>query len=60
VCGIPLDGTTSKVKNGRVGESKDHVPDEVKAEFDAIWNEEITAKIGLRSYNDLRKELMVM
>jgi hypothetical protein len=60
VCGIPLDGTTSKVKNGRVGESKDHVPDEVKAEFDAIWNEEITPKIGLRSYDDLRKELMVM
>jgi len=60
VCGIPMDGTTSKVKNGNVGESKHGVPDEVKAEFDAIWIEEITSKIGLRSYDDLRKELAVM
>ena len=60
VCGIPMDGTTSKVKNGNVGESKNGVPDEVKAEFDKIWNEKITSKIGLRSYDDLRKELMIM
>jgi len=60
VCGVPLDGTTSKVKNGKVGESKNSVPDDVKAEFDSIWNEEITAQIGLRSYDDLRKELRAM
>jgi hypothetical protein len=60
ICGIPMDGMTSKVKKGNVGESKDGVPDDVKAEFDKIWNEEITSKIGLRSYEDLRKELMVM
>jgi hypothetical protein len=60
VCGIPMDGTTSKVKNGKVGESKNHVPEEVRAEFDAIWNQQVTPKIGLRSYDDLRKELQVM
>ncbi len=58
-CGVPTDGTTSKVKNGKVGESKNNVPDEVKAQFDSIWNEEITTKIGLRSYSDLQRELKV-
>ena len=58
VCGIPMDGTTSKVKSGNVGESKNGVSDEVKAEFDKMWNEKITANIGLRSYEDLRKELV--
>jgi hypothetical protein len=60
VCGIPADGMTSKVKSGNVGESKIHVPEEIMAEFDKIWNEKITADIGLRSYEDLRRELMVM
>jgi hypothetical protein len=60
VCGIPMDGTTSKVKNGRVGESKNIVPAEVRAEFDSTWNEEITNSIGVRSYEDLQKELMMM
>jgi len=58
VCGIPMDGTTSKVKNGNVGESKHGVPDEVKAKFDKIWDEKITSQIGLRSYEDLRRELV--
>ena len=60
VCGIPMDGTTSKVKNGNVGESQNYVPDDLMAEFDKIWREEITSKIDLRSYDDLRRELMVM
>lgn len=60
VCGIPMDGTTSKVKNGNIGESKDHVPHEVRAEFDAIWNEEVTPRNGLRSYDEMRRELKVM
>ncbi len=60
VCGIRMDGTTSKVKNGNVGESRNYVPDNLMAEFDKIWHEEITSKIDLRSYDDLRRELMVM
>ena len=59
VCNIPMDGTTSKVRNGEVGESKDGVPDEIKAKVDEIWNEEITSRIGLRSYDDLQKELIL-
>jgi hypothetical protein len=59
VCGIPMDGTTSKVKNGKVGESQNGLSAEVKAEFDAIWDEKISSQIGLRSYDDLRRELAI-
>ena len=54
---LPLDGQLNKVRNGQVGESKQVVPDEIKKELDDVWREEITAKIGLNSYEDLRKEL---
>ena len=55
---LPLDGQLNKVRNGQVGESKQGVSDEIKKELDAVWREEITPKIGLSSYEDLRKELM--
>jgi hypothetical protein len=55
---LPLDGQLNKVRNGQVGESKVAVPDEIKQELDVVWHEEITAKIGLKSYDDLRKELV--
>ena len=56
-CGIPNDGTTSKVKNGNVGDSKLQVPPAILDEFDQIWREEITANFGLASYEDLRQAL---
>jgi hypothetical protein len=55
---LPLDGQLNKVRNGQVGESKVAVPDEIKQELDVVWRDEITAKIGLKSYDDLRKELV--
>jgi hypothetical protein len=54
---LPPDGQLNKVRNGQVGESKNRVSDEIKKELDEVWLEEITAKIGLNSYEDLRKEL---
>lgn len=57
---LPMDGQLSKVRDGQVGESKQKVPDDIKQELDDVWHEEITLKIGLRSYDDLREELMVM
>lgn len=57
-CGIPADGTTSKVKNGNVGDSKRQVPQVILDEFDQIWQEEITANFGLASYEDLRQALL--
>jgi hypothetical protein len=60
VCHIPSDGTTSKVKNGKVGASRSELSEDVRATFDTVWNERVTSEIGLRSYDDLRKELKVM
>jgi len=55
---LPLDGQLNKVRNGQVGESKLMVPAEIRQELDNVWQEEISARIGLNSYEDLRKELM--
>ena len=55
---LPLDGRLHKVRTGQVGESKLAVPDDIKQELDDIWREEITAKTGLNSYEDLRRELL--
>lgn len=54
---LPLDGQLNKVRNGQVGESKEIVPDHIKTELDKVWQTEVTAKIGLKSYEDLKKEL---
>ena len=56
---LPPDGQLNKVRNGQVGESKQIVPDAIKKELDVVWQEEITAKIGVASYEDLRKELIL-
>ncbi|HXD12484.1 MAG TPA: sulfotransferase domain-containing protein [Anaerolineales bacterium] len=56
---LPLEGQLNKVRNGEVGESKDHVSDEIRNELVEVWRKEITAKIGLNSYEDLRQELMM-
>jgi hypothetical protein len=57
---LPMDGQLSKVRDGQVGGAKLLVPEYIKQKLDQIWHDEITSKIGLRSYEDLRKELMVM
>ena len=55
---LPLDGRLNKVRSGQVGESKERVPDEIRKELDALWQEFVTPKTGLQSYEDLRKELV--
>ncbi len=57
---LPMDGQLSKVRDGQVGGAKLSVPEHIKKELDDIWQNEITPKIGLNSYEDLRKELMIM
>lgn len=54
---LPLDGQLNKVRNGQVGESKKHVPEEIRKELEVVWQEEITVKLGVRSYEELRQEL---
>ena len=55
---LPLDGRLNKVRNGKVGESKEIVPDEIKKELDILWQNDISSKISLTSYEDLRKALV--
>jgi hypothetical protein len=57
--GLPPDGRLDKVRNGQVGEAKQVVPDAIKRELDGLWHTEITSMIGLNSYEDLRKELVL-
>jgi hypothetical protein len=45
-------------RNGQVGEAKQVVSDPIKHDLDELWHKEITSKIGLNSYEDLRKELV--
>jgi len=54
---LPLDGQLNKVRNGQVGDSNNALPDEIKQELDNIWQDEITSRTGLHSYDELRKEL---
>ena len=56
---LPLDGQLNKVRNGQVGEAKEKVSDEIKVELDSIWQSVVTPKIGLKSYDELRKELLI-
>lgn len=56
---LPLDGRLNKVRNGQVGDSRQIVPDAIKKELDVVWQDEITAKIDLASYEELRKELAI-
>jgi hypothetical protein len=55
---LPLDGQLNKVSNGQVGEAQKHVPEDIRKELDAVWHTEISLKIGLKSYDDFRKELV--
>jgi len=56
---LPLDGKLNKVRNGQVGEASEKVSDEIKQELDKVWQAEITTEIGLKSYEDLLKELVI-
>ena len=56
---LPVDGQLSKVRDGQAGSAKLLLPEHIKQELDEIWQNEITPKTGLRSYEDLRNELMV-
>jgi hypothetical protein len=56
---LPPDGRLNKVRNGLVGEAKQVVPDAIRQDLDDLWQKEITLKIGLNSYEELRNQLIV-
>ncbi|MEP7134054.1 MAG: sulfotransferase domain-containing protein [Chloroflexota bacterium] len=55
---LPIDGQLSKVRDGQIGNGKLSLPEQIKNELDDIWRNELTPKIGLKSYDDLRNELV--
>lgn len=54
IMGLPADGESSKVKSGKVGASKDLLPEAIAQRFDEIWQSELSALTGASSYDDLR------
>jgi hypothetical protein len=50
VSGLPIDSDSAKVRNGRVGESREHLGAAVVAELDGVWREKITAHLGFEDY----------
>lgn len=58
VCGFPpLGYHTGKVRTGRVGDHVNELSEEINAELDAIWDEEIRARYGIASYQALCEQL---
>ena len=51
--GLPPGGSSSKVRNGRVGDHVDALPPDVRRALDRIWREEMEGRFGLASYRDM-------
>ena len=56
-CGLPADGTATKVDRGVAGHGRAEASPEIRAAFDRRWQEVMTARFGLDSYDELRREL---
>ena len=57
VASLPPGSDSAKVRVGGVGEHVQHLGDDISAEFDAIWHEEISGKFGFASYQALINSL---
>ena len=57
VAGLPPGGDSTKVRKGKVGEHVYELSDEIIAQFDQAWREEIEAKLGFASYAALRSAI---
>lgn len=51
--GLPPGGSSSKVRNGRVGDHVDRLPPDVRQALDRIWREEMEGRFGFASYRDM-------
>ncbi len=51
--GLPPGGSSSKVRSGRVGDHANTLPLDVREALDAIWREEMEARFGLATYQDM-------
>jgi hypothetical protein len=55
---LPPGSDSAKVRVGSVGEHVQHLGDDISAEMDAIWCEEISAKFGFPNYAALIDSLI--
>ena len=51
--GLPPGGSSSKLRNGRVGDHVEALPMDVRRTLDGIWREEMEGPFGLAAYRDL-------
>lgn len=54
---LPVDGQLSKVRDGKVGNGKVALSNELKMELDAIWKTEIEPITSFGTYEEFRKAL---
>ncbi len=57
VAGLPPGSDSAKVREGRAGSHRCELGAEVLAEMDAVWQEEVTARYGFATYQDLVQAL---
>lgn len=55
--GLPADGSASKVDKGSSTVSKQSFSSATLKRFDELWQEEIESPLGVKSYDNLRREL---
>jgi hypothetical protein len=53
VASLPAGSDSAKVRVGSIGEHAQHLSDNIAAELDAIWQQEISARFGFRDYQAL-------
>jgi|TARA_Y100000310_G_scaffold342789_1_gene447446 hypothetical protein len=57
VCNLPRGGDSAKVRKGQVGSHRAELSEEVIAEMDEVWDEEITQTLGFPDYQALQHSL---
>lgn len=55
---LPPGSDSAKVRSGKVGEHALHLSEDVSAEIDAVWRQEITERFGFQNYAALMNELI--
>lgn len=57
LAGLPPGSDSAKVREGKVGGHKEHLPDEILDEMAKIWQEDIQSKFGYETYEEMSSAL---
>ena len=58
-CGLPKGSDSAKVREGKVGEHRQVLSPEIKAELDLIWQSEVAGSLGFKDYESLISTLKI-